>query len=324
MFKKTVGLLLGLCMALAGTAALAQDFPTKTVRIIVAGPPAGGTDFMARLIAEKLAERWKQPVVVENKAGASGMIGTKFVMNAEPDGYTFMLGHVATHAIVPAIYQPRPYDPVGDFTPIALVATAPEILIVAANSPFKTVQDIIDAAREKPESITYGSPGVGLPQHLAGFQLGKNTETRMRHIPYRGTAPALNDLIGGQISMMFATPPAVMGFVKDGRVRALAVTSEQRSQILPGVPTFEELKINGLVQLGWFGMFGPAGIPAPVLATLEKSIGAVLADPVVRKKIEEMYADPASATQREFADYHRAEVAKWTEIVQTSGIKADQ
>src|SRR5690606_1817448 len=152
---------------------------------------------------------------------ASGMIGTKFVMNAEPDGYTFMLGHVATHAIVPAIYQPRPYDPVGDFTPIALGATAAAILSVAANPPFKTVQDIVDAAREKPESITYGSPGVGLPQHLAGFQLGKNTDTRMRHIPYRGTAPALNDLIGGQISMMFATPPAVMGFVKDGRVRAL-------------------------------------------------------------------------------------------------------
>jgi len=304
-------------------AARAEEYPTRPVKIVVAGPPGGGTDFVARLIAETLTARWKQSVVVENRAGASGIIGTKYVMGVPADGYVVMLGHVATHAIVPAMHQPPPYDAVRDFTPISLVATAPDVLVVAADSPVRSVQDLVALAREKPGAFTYGSPGVGLPQHLMGFMLGKSAGVQMRHVPYKGSAPALTDLLGGHISAMFVTPGAVMPYVRDKRVRALAVTSARRSPLLPDVPSVTEIGLGALEQVGWFGMFAPANLPPAIAATLGTEIAAVMAMPEVRSKVEAQVMDPVVSTQAEFAAFHRQQVAKWTDIVRESGVKAE-
>jgi tripartite-type tricarboxylate transporter receptor subunit TctC len=309
--------------ALPWLPAQAQEFPARGVKIVVAGPPGGGTDYVARLIAEKLAARWKQSVVVENRAGASGIIGTKYVMGMPADGYVVMLGHVATHAIVPALHHPPPYDAVRDFTPISLVATAPDVLVVGAQSPLKSIQDLVNLARERPGAVTYGSPGVGLPQHLTGFMLGKTAGVQMRHVPYKGSTPALADLMGGHIHAMFVTPGAVMSLVREGRVRPLAVTSGRRSKLLPEVPSVSEVGFAALERDGWFGMFGPAGMSQSVLQLLSTEIASVMGQTDVRSKVESQLMDPVVSTHSEFAQFHRQQVAQWTEIVRESGVKAE-
>lgn len=317
-------LALAIVLCAGAAPALAQSYPAKPVKFIVAGPPAGGTDYLTRLLADKLSEAWKQPVVVENRAGASGIIGTNFVKAAAADGYTIMMGHSATHAIVPAMHDPQPYDAVRDFTPVTLVATAPEVLVVAADSPIKTVQDLLATAKARPDELTYGSPGIGLPQHLLGYLLGKTAGVSIRHVPYKGSAPALTDLIGGRISMMFVTPPAVMPFIKDSRVRALAITSPQRSAALPNVPTLAELGMPNLSQSGWFGVFAPAHTPPQVVAKISGEIAKILALPEIRAKIDAQYAEPVGNTPEQFAAFHAQEVQKWAAIVKESGVRAEQ
>jgi tripartite-type tricarboxylate transporter receptor subunit TctC len=315
--------LVALMLAASAGLAMAGTFPDRPVRLVVAGPPSGGTDFLARVLAERLTAMWKQPVVVENRAGASGLIGTQYVRSAPADGYTLILGHAATHAIVPAMHHPSPYDPIRDFTPISLVGTAPEVLVVAANSPIKSLPDLIAAARAKPGTLTYGSPGIGLPQHLLGYRMAQLAGVDMRHVPYRGSNPALTDLIGGQISAMVVTTGAVIPFIKDGRVRAIAVNSAQRSPLLPDVPTFNEEGMPELQQLGWFGVFAPAGVPPEIAATLNGAIAKVLAEPDVRARISALYVDPVGDTQQQFAAFHREEVRKWAQIVKESGVRAE-
>lgn len=301
--------------------ARADTYPTRPVTLVVAGPPSGGTDFMARLLAEKLTERWGQSVMVENRAGASGIIGTRHVKNAPPDGYTLILGHTATHAIVPAVYEPSPYDPVRDFTPISLIGTASDILVVPADSPINSLEELLAEARARPSELTYGSPGVGLPQHLLAVRMGQIAGAQMRHIPYKGSSPALNDLIGGRLSFMVVTPAAVMPFIKDGRVRAIAVNSEDRSPLLPEIPTFTEMNIPGLSQPGWFGIFAPAGLPSAVRDELSNACVEILALPEVRNKMAALYVEPVGSSTAEFEEYQLAEVAKWTAIVEQSGVR---
>ena len=307
----------------AGTVAAHAAFPDKPVKIVVAGPPAGGTDFLARLLAERLAEMWKQPVIVENRAGASGMIGTKYVLLAPADGYTLILGHTATHAIVPALHHPTPYDPVADFVPISLVATAPEVLVVPAGSPIRTVADLVALAKARPGSVTYGSPGIGLPQHLLGHRLGQIAGVDLMHVPYKGSSPALTDLMGGQITAMVVTSAAVMPFIKDGKVRAIAVNSARRTEMLPNVPTFTELGMPELSQLGWFGVFAPAKVPRDVIAAIGSAIAKVMSAPEVRARIAAQYVDPVGDTPEQFAAFHREEVRKWNTIVNQSGVRAE-
>ena len=309
--------------ALATASATAAAFPDKPVKIVVAGPPAGGTDFLARLVAERLTGAWKQPVIVENRAGASGMIGTKYVLQAPPDGYTLIMGQSATHAIVPALHQPAPYDAIADFVPISLVATAPELLVVSAASPVKSVADLVAQAKARPGSVTYGSPGVGLPQHLLGHRLGQIAGVQLTHVPYRGSSPALNDLVGGQITSMVVTSAAVMPFIKDGRVRAIAVNSPKRMTALPDVPTFAELGMPELAQQGWYGIFAPAGVPPDIVAQIGAALSKLVAAPEVRSRIEAQYAEPVGDTPEQFAAFQREEVRKWTAIVKQSGVKAD-
>lgn len=306
----------------SGRAFAQAEFPERTVRIIVGGAPGGGTDFLARLVAERLSPRWKQSVVVENRAGASGVIGTKFVMSSPPDGYTMIMGHTSTHAIVPALMDPPPYDALKDFTPVAHVAVAPDLLVVAANSPIRSVKDIVDLARAKPGEVTYGSPGIGLSQHLRGFMLGKSAGVEMRHVPYKGTSPALQDLLGGHITLMFATAGGIVQQARDGRVRVLGVSSPRRIPMFPDAPTMTELGYPDLEGLGFFGLFGPAGMPPRVVQTIGSAVASVLGEPDTRAKIETQFVDPVVSTPEQFAEFLRGEVAKWTRIVRASGVKA--
>jgi len=259
-------------------------------------------------------------VVVENRAGASGLIGTRHALQSAPDGYTLIMGHSATHAIVPALYRPKPYDAIADFVPLSLIATAPEVLAVAADSPVRSVADLLARAKAEPKSVTYGSPGVGLPQHLLGFRLGQIAGVEMEHVPYKGSSPALNDLIGGRLTSMVVTSAAVMPFIQDGRVRALAVNSPERMSLLPDVPTFSELGMPQLTQVGWFGLFAPAGTPADVVAVISRACMQAVALPDVQQKLHALYMDPVGNSAAEFAAFQKKEVEKWTRIVEQSGI----
>lgn len=312
------------CMLLANLGhAQASDYPSRPVTLVVAGPPAGGTDAIARIISSDLSQALGKSVVVENRAGAGGIIGTKAVAGAASNGYTLLMGHVATNAIVPALIKPRPYDPVGDFMPVALVGTAPDLLVVSASSGVATLAELL--ARGKASTrLTYASPGIGLPQHIAGFALAKASGIPMQHVPYRGSAPGLIDLIGGQVSMMFVTPGAAVPFLKSGQIKAIAITSHERSRFFPDVPTVGELGYPGVEETGWFGVFAPAGTPAAVVEKLSAQIGQTILKAPIRKKLEAMYLDTSSDTSSAFfADFVKTEVSKWTDLIQKLGVSAE-
>ncbi|UHL65258.1 tripartite tricarboxylate transporter substrate binding protein [Paralcaligenes sp. KSB-10] len=301
--------------------AQAQNYPTRPIKIVVAGPSGGGTDFLARLVADKLAKEFQQSVIVENRPGASGLIGTKYVRQAQPDGYTLIMGHAATHAILPLIHTDPTYDPIKDFTPISLIATAPEVLVVPAKSPIKTFADLLRLAKAKPSAATYGTPGIGQPQHILALRVMKQAGINMLHVPYNGSSPALTDLLGGRLTSMFVTPAAVMPFIHSGKIRALAVSSQTRSKIMPDVPTLEEAGLTGLYQVGWFGLFGPAHMPKPVVGTLSQAVMKIMADPAIRKQISASYMEPEGSTPEQFAAFQAAEVAKFRKIVADANVK---
>lgn len=302
-------------------AAHAAAYPDRAVTIVVGGPPAGGTDFIARLLADYLARDIKQSVVVENRAGASGLIGTKHVLQAAPDGYTFLMGHAATNAILPWVHRRKTYDPVADFTPISLVAIAPEVLVVASDSPIKSVADYIDYARQHPGQVSYGTPGFGQPQHIVGERFMDAAQIKLLHVPYNGSGPALTDLVGGRLSSMFVTPGAVMPFIRDARVRALAVSSAVRSPLLPDVPTFQETGVADVAQVGWFGLFAPADLPAERKQTFEAAVIRVMANPEVRAKLAAAYVEPKGTSAAEFARFQAAEVADFKNIIERLNVK---
>jgi tripartite-type tricarboxylate transporter receptor subunit TctC len=315
----------GTAAALCGAvSAQAAAFPSKTITIVVAGPPGGGTDAIARIVGADVADAVKQSVLVENRAGAGGIIGSKYVAGAPADGYTLLMGHVATNAIVPAVIKPRPYDPVKDFVPVAMVGTAPDLLVVSAKSGINSVADLLAEAKASSKPFTYGSPGVGLPQHIAGFAFAKASGVPMQHVPYRGSAPALTDLIGGQIQMMFVTPGAVVPFLKSGQLKAIAVTSHERSRFFPEVPTMTELGYPAVEESGWFGLFAPAGTPTDVVQTLSTHVGAALANPAVRSRLEGLYLEPAAdPSSAAFARFVQSEVVKWAGVVNKLGVSAE-
>ena len=303
--------------------AQAADYPVRPVMLVVAGPPAGGTDSIARIIAAELTQSMGQSMIVENRAGAGGIIGSKAVASATPDGHTLLMGHVATNAIVPALIKPRPYDPVGDFVAVAMVGMAPDLLMVSSKSGVNSLAELL-AKGKASGGLTYGSPGVGLPQHIMGFALAKASGVPMQHVPYCGSAPAIIDLIGGQISMMFVTPGAAAPFLKSGQLRAIAITSRERSRFFPDVSTVTELGFPSLEQSGWFGVFAPAGTPSAVVQTLSTQIGRAIAKPLVRGKLEAMYLEPvADSSSKAFTSFVKSEVAKWADVVQKLGVSAE-
>ncbi|WP_077001699.1 tripartite tricarboxylate transporter substrate binding protein [Variovorax sp. KK3] len=307
----------------AGAGAAAATFPAKPVVLIVAGAPAGGTDAIARIVSAELSQSLGQSVVVENRAGAGGIIGTKAVAGAPPDGHTLLMGHVATNAIVPALIKPRPYDPVADFVAVAMVGSAPDLLVVSSKSGIDNLADLLAKGRAT-GSLSYGSPGVGLPQHISGFALAKASGVPMQHVPYRGSAPAITDLIGGQISMMFVTPGAAVPYLKSGQLKAIAVTSPKRNRFFPEVPTVGELGFASVEQTGWFGVFAPAGTPAAVVQALSTEIGRAVGKAEVRARLEAMYLEPATdPSSRTFSAFVKAEVDKWAGVVKTLGVSAE-
>lgn len=311
--------------AALGTPAVhaAKTFATKPIKIIVAGPPAGTSDVLARLVAAELPALLGQPAIVENRAGAAGIIGTRAMVDAAADGHTLLLGHVGTNVIVPALYHPKPYDAVADFMPIGAVGTAPDLLVVSASNPARTLADLLAQGR-KGGDLTYGSPGVGVPAHFLGYMLSKESGVPMRHVPYKGSSPALMDVLGGQISMMFATSGTAAPYVRSGKMRALAVATPERSAFFPEVPTVKEQGFPAVAQQTWFGLFAPARTPPSVGDELNAAVSTILARPQFRAHLEALFLQPATPQKRElYAAFIQDEATKWADIVRTSGISTE-
>jgi tripartite-type tricarboxylate transporter receptor subunit TctC len=295
--------------------------PLRPITIIVAGPPGGATDGVARLIAARLSVTLGQDVIVDNKAGAGGVIGTKFVAQAKPDGHTLLLGHLATNAIAPAVHTPRPYDPVSDFEPIGYIGTSTFVLVVPTKGP-ATLKELLTPIGNAP--VSYGSTGIGSAPHLLGHVFSQATAVPFLHVPYRGSPPALQDLVGSRISMMFANAGAVVPLFQAGKLKPLAVASGQRSRFFPDVPTFKELKYPQIVQEGWYGLFSAAGTPPDVVQRLNQHLNAALSEPTVRKGLEDLFVEVgAPAGPESFKAFVQKEAAHWAKVVGSSGVKAE-
>lgn len=320
-FKK---LIVGAALAAACIgAALAQTWPAKPIRLIVPFPPGGGTDVLARLVGTKLGEATQWSLVAENRPGAGGTLGIAEAVKAAPTGYELVMGQKDNLVVAPWLYKSLPYNSARDLQPVAHVAYSPIIFVTSAKSKFKTIGDVIAAAKAAPDTITYGSPGNGTTIHLAGEILNTTAGIKIRHIPYKGSNPALLDLIAGNTDIMVASIPSVMGHVKAGTVRPLAVTSAARSSSLPDVPTIAESGYPGFDVSTWYGLFAPAGTPKDVVARINGEVDKLLANPAVREAIHAQGAEPKAMTPEAFGAQLRAELPEWKAIVEKSGAKVE-
>jgi tripartite-type tricarboxylate transporter receptor subunit TctC len=311
-------------LTLAPLAAQAQAaFPSKSLTIVVPFSAGGTTDILARVIGQYMSKDLGQPVVVDNRAGAGGNIGAQMVARAAPDGYTILMGTVGTHAINQSLYKKMAFDPIKDFAPLTRVALVPNLLVANPSQPFKNVKELVAYAKANPGKVTFGSSGNGSSIHLSGELFQHMAGVEMQHVPYRGSAPAVTDLLGGQIAVMFDNMPSAIGHVKSGKLRPLAVTTPKRSPALPDVPTIAEAGVPGYGATSWFGLLAPANTPAPVLAKLHASILKALADPEVKKKMAEQGAEPYGEKPEQFAAFIRSETEKWGKTVKQSGATAD-
>ncbi|MBJ2162997.1 tripartite tricarboxylate transporter substrate binding protein [Acidovorax sp. IB03] len=308
---------------LGGTSALAQAYPTKPVTIIVPFAAGGTTDILARIIGQALTAELGQSVVVDNRVGAGGNIGGQAAAKATPDGHTLFMGTVGTHAINASLYKKMPFDPVKDFAPLTRVANVPNLLVANPAQPYKSVKDLIAYAKANPGKVNFGSSGNGSSIHLSGELFKSLAKVDMQHAPYKGSAPAVTDLLGNQIDIMFDNMPSAIQHVRSGSLVPLAVTTVKRSPELPNVPTIAEAGVPGYEATSWFGMLAPAGTPAPVLAKLNAAIVKVLAQPDVKKKINEQGAEVHSETPEQFAAFIQAESVKWGKVVKESGASLD-
>lgn len=311
-------------VSLAPFAASAQaQFPAKPITIIVPFSAGGTTDILARVIGQYMGRDLGQTVVVDNRAGAGGNIGGQAAARAPADGYTLFMGTVGTHAINQSLYRKMPFDPIKDFAPLSRVAMVPNLLVANPSQPFKSVKEMIAFAKANPGKINFGSSGNGSSIHLSGELFKQMAGVDMQHVPYRGSAPAVSDLLGGQISVMFDNMPSAIPHVKGGKLRALAVTTAKRSPALPDVPTIAEAGVPGYEATSWFGLLAPAGTPAPVVAKLNASILKALADPEVKKKLAEQGAEPHGEKPEQFAAFIESETVKWGKVVKESGASLD-
>ncbi len=313
------------CAASALTCAFAhaQTYPSKPIRFVVPYPAGGPVDIVARLLAQKVAENAGQPVVVDNKPGAGGNIGADLVAKSPPDGYTILMGAVATHAINPALYASIPFDPARDFVPIVQVASTPNVLVVNPSIPAANVQELIAYARRNPGKLNFGSGSTGSAGHLAGELFKSMAGIDMTHVPYKGAAPAMQDLVAGQIQLMFDNLASALGQVRAGKVKALAVTTAARTALAPELPTLAESGLPGFDISTWFGVFAPAGTPRNVAQRLHEEFSRALAAPDVRERMLALGAEPAGGSSAQFAAYIRAEAEKYARLVKSSGAKAD-
>ena len=311
-------------LAIASGSSIAQtDYPNKPIRLIVPFPAGGGTDIYARLIANKLTERLKWVVVVDNKPGAGGNIGVDAAAKSPPDGYTIVIGQTSNLTISPTLYKKLPYDPQKDLTPIVLVADSALALVVPAASPYKTVKEIVSAAKQKPEDISLGFPGNGTVAHLTSVMFQSASGAKFQNVPYKGAAQALTDLMGSSIESYLASATTVIGHVKGGKLRALAVTGKNRIESLQGVPTIEESGYPGFDAVTWFGLLAPAGTPAAVVERINTEVNKILVLPEVKEKIAAEGGGPIGGTPQEFARLLTTETPKWARLVKESGAKID-
>jgi tripartite-type tricarboxylate transporter receptor subunit TctC len=301
----------------------AQAYPNKPVRLIVPYPAGGTTDIIARVAAQQLSERLKQPFVVENKAGANGAIGSVEVARAPADGYTLLMGTASTHGINSAVYKSLPYDAVKDFAPVTIVASTPNIIAVHPSVPAKNLQELLALAKAQPGKLNYGSTSLGGSPHMSAELLKMMAGVDMVHVPYKGAAPMLTDLMGGQVQVGFDNLPSTINFVRSGKVRAIAVTTPQRWPGAPEIPTVAESGLPGYEVSGWFGLLAPAGTPPAVLAAIQQTIADAVKQPDIAKQMLELGAQPVANTPDAFAKLIQADVAKWRDVVKTTGVKLD-
>ena len=303
--------------------AAAQNYPARPVRLSVPFPAGGTTDILARAIAQKLSEGLGQQFVVDNRPGAGGNIGADFVAKAPPDGYTLLMGTVGTQAINTSLYAKMPYDAAKDFAPVVLVAGVPNVLVVNTALPVRTVADLVKLAKEKPGTINFASSGNGTSIHLSGELFKVMTGVQMSHVPYKGSAPALVDLIGGQVQVMFDNLPSALPHVKSGKLRAVAVTSTKRAPALPDVPTIAESGVPGFEATSWFGILGPAGTPRDVVTKIDAEANKALQSSEMKEKLLSQGAEAAGGSPEQFGDYIKSETVKWAKVVKESGAKVD-
>ena len=315
-----------LCIAIVSCPceyALAQDYPVRPIRFIAPNLPGGPTDILARIIAQKLSDSLGQPVVVENRAGAAGNIGTEVAAKSPPDGYTLLSGNIATFGANVSLYKRLGFDPVKDFAPVVLVATQPNILVVHPSLPVTSVKELIALARARPGQLNYAGSGIGAVAHLAAELFKNDTATNIVHIAYKSAAPALTDLIAGQTQLMFATALSVQPHLQAKRLRPLAVTTPQRARAFPELPTVAEAGVPGFEATTWHGVLVPAGTPATIVGKLNAEINRLLQLPDVRERLGNLGAEIVGGTPKEFAEHIQREIPRWAKVIKAAGIQLE-
>jgi tripartite-type tricarboxylate transporter receptor subunit TctC len=319
----TVAAMLLLLSCMTELQAASAPYPSRPIRFIVPFPPSGSTDQIARITAQQLGAQLRQQIVVDNRGGASGSIGSEMAARSAPDGYTLLLAGITTHATLPHLSKNLTYHPLKDFAPITLLATASNVIIVHPALPVKSVAELIDYAKRNPRKLNYASAGVGSPAHISIEMLRAMAGISITHIPYKGAGPALTDLIGGQVQMMSTSPLAALGHINSGRLRALAVTSPKRIDLLPALPTVAESGLPGYAMNQWWGIVAPASTPADLIAYLNREIGTVLKLPEVRQRLAADGAEASPSSPQVFGAYMKSELDKFGKLIRESGITVD-
>jgi tripartite-type tricarboxylate transporter receptor subunit TctC len=316
---------IGLLSSLAFVSAIAQTdaWPSKPLRVIVPFPAGGGTDIVARDVTQKMSVTTKWTFVIDNKPGSGGNLGIDTAAKAPADGYSLVVGQTSNLAINPSLYSKLPYEPIKDLTPVGLIGNAPLVLVVATDSPFKTLGDVVKAARAQPSFINYATSGNGTVAHLATELLQREAGIKLTHIPYKGATQGINDVIGGQVQLYISSVPTMLGHIKNGKLRPLAVTAAKRTDDLPQTPTVAESGYKGFEAVTWFGLLGPAKLPASVVNTVNTELNKALNSPDLRKKLEDQGLNVTPSSSDEFAKLIKADITKWAQVVKDSGAKVD-
>ena len=321
---------MGICIRCALVALLAvtvnvaaQTYPSRSVRIVVPFAPGGSTDILARTVAQRLTEVFAQQVIVDNRPGAGGNIGAEIVAKSPPDGHNLVMGSIGTHATNAFLYSKMPYDTIKDFTPITQTAIVTLVLVVHPSLPVHSVKELIALARSKADEINYASGGNGASQHLAGELFKYMTGIKMQHLPYKGSAAALPDLLSGQVPVMFADMPLVVQHIQSQKLRALAVAGKERNKALPALPTVGEAAVPGYYAFAWYGLFAPANTPAEVIGRLNIEVVKILKAPEVQERLLAQGAEPVGGTSKEFREFQLSEMARWEKVIKTAGIKLE-
>jgi len=310
-------------LGLASLAAQAQNYPNRPITLIVPWPAGGSTDTHLRKLSELAAKNLGQPIVIENKPGAGGNIGSDFVAKAKPDGYTILGGTISSHAINPSVYPNMPYDAVKSFEPVILLGSNPLVFAVSASTPYKSLKEVLDAAKAKPGQLAFASPGPGTSPHLAGELLKTLTRVDLTHVPYKGSGPALSDVIGGQVPIIIDTTIVLGAQIKAGKLRPLAVAYPTRLGTLPDVPTAAEAGVPGWEVVSWQAVFAPAGTPKPIVQRLNTEIAAIMKTPDVKARLADLGVEVGGGPPEQLADFQKAEIAKWAKVVKAADVKPE-